>query len=131
MLCVLLGVLILSSCSSSDQNTVTLNVYNWGEYIDPSVLDTFESETGIKVNYQTFANNEEMYAKIKSGGASYDVIFPSDYMIGRMIEEGMLEKLDFSNIPNYEFIADSYKNTAYDPKNEYSVLTPPVPCADL
>lgn len=121
-LCLILGLSVLASCSSSSGgDKVTLNVYNWGEYIDPTALDIFEKETGIIVNYQTFAQNEEMYAKIKSGGASYDVVIPSDYMIGRMIEENMLEKLDLTNIPNSKFIADNYKNTAYDPQNEYSI----------
>ena len=95
-----------------DQN-VTINVYNWGEYISvddgENLYDTnreFEELTGIKVNYTNFASNEELYAKLKNGGSSYDIIIPSDYMIARMINEDMLEKLDFSNIPNYSLIMD-------------------------
>ena len=108
---------------------VTINVYNWGEYIsvdegNEGDFDTnreFEKLTGIKVNYTNFATNEELYAKLKSGGASYDVIIPSDYMIARMINEDMLEKLDYSNIPNYDKIMESYKGIEYDPTEEYSV----------
>ncbi len=109
---------------------VTINVYNWGEYIsvnggNEGDFDTnkeFEKLTGIKVNYTNFATNEELYAKLKSGGATYDVVIPSDYMIARMINENMLEKLDFSNIPNYEAkIMDRYKGLEYDATEEYSV----------
>ena len=104
-----------------------INVYNWGEYISDGsegALDVnkqFEEETGIKVNYTTFDSNENMYNKIKGGGANYDIIIPSDYMIERMINEGLLEKLDFSNIPNYSNILDKYKDLYFDPLNEYSV----------
>lgn len=98
-----------------------LNVCNWGEYIDEDVLELFEAETGITVNYQTIDNNEKMYAKLKSGGSSYDVVIPSDYMIARMIEEGMLEKLDFANIPNFEDVRDDLKKPEYDPEGAYSV----------
>ena len=109
---------------------VTINVYNWGEYISvddgtEGAYDTnreFEELTGIKVNYTNFASNEELYAKLKNGGSSYDVIIPSDYMIARMINEDMLEKLDFSNIPNYaNLIMDKFKGMEYDPTEEYSV----------
>ncbi|NLC68510.1 MAG: spermidine/putrescine ABC transporter substrate-binding protein [Clostridiaceae bacterium] len=99
----------------------TLKVYNWGDYIDESVIDSFEKEYGIKVIYDTFATNEDMYVKIKSGGSDYDVAFPSDYMIERMIEENMLEKINLNNVPNFKYIDDKFKNLAYDPKNEYSV----------
>ncbi len=106
---------------------ITLNVANWGEYMaveDDETLDVndaFEELTGIKVNYKTYASNEELYAKIKSSGADYDIIIPSDYMIARMIDEGLVQKLDFTNIPNYSYIDDAYQNLEYDPQNEYSV----------
>ncbi|HPR40206.1 MAG TPA: spermidine/putrescine ABC transporter substrate-binding protein, partial [Oscillospiraceae bacterium] len=106
---------------------IEINVYNWGEYIANDSLNfvdinqEFEKVTGIKVNYTMFSSNEELYAKMCSGGTSYDIIIPSDYMIGRMIEEGMLQKLDFSNIPNYKYIDEEYRNKNYDPENEYSV----------
>lgn len=104
-----------------------LNVYNWGEYISDGSEDTlnvnayFEELTGIKVNYTNFDSNEDMYAKLKSGGANYDVVIPSDYMIARLKEEGMLEKLDFDNIPNYKYISEEYKSLYFDEKDEYSV----------
>ena len=98
-----------------------VNVYNWGEYIDQSIFKEFQKETGIKVNYTEFQSNEEMYSIIKSGIAVYDVVIPSDYMISRMIDEEMLEELDFSNIPNYSLIDDAYKNLEYDPQGKYSV----------
>ncbi|MBR2338477.1 MAG: ABC transporter substrate-binding protein [Clostridia bacterium] len=107
--------------NASDRKNVTLNVYNWGEYIDPSVNDLFTEETGIKVNYKNFTDNESMYAVLSSGAAVYDIVVPSDYMVGKMIAEGMLAKLDFNNIPNYSYISESLKNQSYDPKNEYSV----------
>jgi len=101
--------------------TATINVYNWGDYIDPSVIKDFQKEYNIKVNYKTFATNEDMYTKIKNGGGKYDVLFPSEYMIDRMIKEDMLEKLDMDNIENYKYIDSKYKNLSYDPNNEYSV----------
>lgn len=98
-----------------------VNVYNWGVYIDESVLDEFTAQTGIKVNYDTYESNESMYGVLKNDGASYDVVIPSDYMISRMIEEDMLEPLDFDNIPNFSDIDPNLKNPDYDPENQYSV----------
>ena len=98
-----------------------VNVYNWGEYINTDVLRIFEQETGISVNYRVFQSNEEMYSILRGGGANFDVIIPSDYMISRMIDEGMLQELDFSNIPNNSLIDDAYKNLEYDPDGRYSV----------
>jgi len=112
--------LSLTSCNSG----ITLHVYNWGEYIDDKDFDVnaqFTKETGIKIKYDTYENNEDMHSKLKAGAAQYDIVFPSDYMAGQMIEEGMLAKLDFSNIPNYSLIDDAYKNLPYDPNNEYTV----------
>ena len=106
---------------------IEINVYNWGEYVANDsvnfldVNEDFEALTGIKVNYTLFSSNEELYTKLRSGGASYDVIVPSDYMIGKMIREGMLQKLNFDNIPNYKYIDEKYKNANFDPNNEYSV----------
>lgn len=107
---------------------ISINVYNWGEYIpdgsEEGVLDLngeFTALTGIKVNYTTYATNEELYAKLKGGGASFDIIIPSDYMISRMISENMLETLNFDNIPNSQYIMDKFRNPEYDPDNAYSV----------
>lgn len=129
--CLSVAVLLLAllgGCAAesgaSKTETVTLNVYNWGEYIDDEEMDVnacFTEETGIRVNYKTFENNESMYTLLKSGAAEYDVVIPSDYMIGKMIEEGMLAKLNFDNIPNYRYIDEAYRNLEYDPTNEYSV----------
>ena len=85
------------------------------------ILSAFTELTGIEVNYTTYDTNESLYAKLKSGGADYDVIIPSDYMIGKMINEGMLEKLNFDNIPNMAKIGEQYKGQEYDPNDEYSV----------
>ena len=109
-------------------DNISINVYNWGEYIctgaDEGTLDVnaeFTKLTGIKVNYTNYATNEELYAKLKGGGASYDVIIPSDYMINKMIKEEMIQSLDFDNIPNYKYIMDNFRNLEYDPDNAYSV----------
>ncbi len=122
---ILLGAVLISlTCCGEGGNTgdpQSINVYNWGEYIDQSVLDDFEAETGIKVNYTTYASNEEMYSKIVSGAASYDVIIPSEYMISKMINEDLLAELNFDNIPNYKYIGEEYKGLSYDPDEKYSV----------
>lgn len=109
----------LVSCGKSQK--VTLNVYNWGDYIDESVIGEFEKKYGIKVNYETYATNEDMYVKVKSGATDYDVLIPSDYMISKMIKENMLEKIDFNNVPNYKYIDERFKGLEFDAKNEYSV----------
>ncbi len=107
---------------------ISINVYNWGEYISVgsdegtlNVNEEFTKLTGIKVNYTNFATNEELYAKLKGGGATYDIIIPSDYMISKMIKEEMIQPLNFNNIPNFSYIMDNFRNLAYDPNNEYSV----------
>ena len=110
----------------ADDN-ITLNVYNWGEYIaDGSedsidVIAEFEKLTGIKVAYLNYDTNETLYAKMSSGGTDFDVIFPSDYMIGKMVKEGMLAPLDYDNIPNAKKIDPKYKGQSYDPNDTYSV----------
>ncbi len=119
--------LILVGTASAAKETVTINVYNWGQYISDGtdgyidVNKAFTEATGIGVNYMTYDSNETMYTKLKTGGATYDVIIPSDYMIARLIREDMLSELNFDNIPNYALVGDAYKNTAYDPENKYSV----------
>ena len=129
---IVLVVCLLAGCGAAiimkDRNKVTINVYNWGQNIaDGSdgtmdIIAEFERRyPNIDVNYQTYGSNEELYTKLKNGGISVDVIIPSDYMIARMIEEDMLLELDFGNIPNYKHIDESFKNTAYDPDNKYSV----------
>lgn len=123
---------VASATAASDSEIealrgTTLYVYNWGEYISDGSDDSldvnkaFEEKYGIKVVYDTYDNNEAMYAKLNGGGVSYDIVVPSDYMIERMIVEGMVEKINFDNIPNYSRIPDKYKNLDYDPTGEYSI----------
>lgn len=121
---------MLTGCKDDEAVEKTgevLYVYNWGEYIstgDDGSLDVnkqFEKETGIEVKYLNFSSNEEMYTKIKSGSMTVDVIIPSDYMIAQMANEGMLEKLDFDNIPNAENIDEKFFSPVYDKDNEYTV----------
>lgn len=144
-LCVVLATGMLSGCGEKadevainiedkayyeqfNNQDISINVYNWGEYLadgsESGMLDVnkeFEELTGIKVNYTTYATNEEMYAKIKGGGADYDIIIPSDYMISRMIKEDMLAKIDYSQMPNTKHIMDNFRGLEYDVNDEYSV----------
>ena len=130
-LCLLLMLGMLAGCvqeGPQQSDKITLNVYNWGQYISDGsddcldVIAAFEEAyPHIDVNYSTFDSNEVMYTKLAGGGITVDVIIPSDYMIARMIEEDMLLPLDFGNIPNYQYIDDNFKNTVYDPENKYSV----------
>ncbi|WP_300846703.1 PotD/PotF family extracellular solute-binding protein [uncultured Acetatifactor sp.] len=114
------------AAEGTDQG-VTINVYNWGEYIANGTdgsLDInaeFTRRTGIRVNYTTFDSNESLYSKLVGGGADYDVIIPSDYMVSRLIHENMLAELDFSNIPNFRYIDESFRDPDYDPEGRYSV----------
>ena len=110
------------------QEQITLNVYNWGQYMadgsdgSMEVIKEFEARyPHIKVNYSTYDSNEIMYSKLANGGITVDLIFPSDSMIARMISEDMLLPLNFDNIPNYQYIDENFRNTAYDPENTYSV----------
>ena len=100
-----------------------LIVYNWGEYIDPEIIDLFEEETGIDVIYEEFETNEIMYPKIQSGAIAYDVVCPSDYMIQRMIENDLLAEINYDHIPNLKYIGDNYMKMSrqFDPENKYSV----------
>ena len=124
---------LLSGCGRQEDTQagsgkITLNVYNWGQYIadgsdgSMDIIAEFEARyPNIHVNYSTFDSNEIMYSKLSNGGITVDVIFPSDYMVARMIDEGMLMELNYDNIPNYRYIDEEFKNTAYDPGNKYSV----------
>lgn len=131
----LIAVMLVSLCLSGcgGKKGLTLNVYNWGEYISDGSEGSFDTvrefekwyqETynqKVTVNYSTFASNEDMYSKISSGAVSYDVIIPSDYMIARMANEGLLLPLNFDNIPNYQYIKDTFKGLYYDPNDQYSI----------
>ena len=122
-----LSAVLCGTAGAEDLAGTSINVYNWGQYISDGsdgyidVNKAFTEATGIKVNYMTFDTNESLYSKMKTGGSTYDIVIPSDYMIGRMIDEDMLAKIDWNNVPNAKYIDEAYKNTAYDPNNEYSV----------
>lgn len=126
LLTAVLLCMAFSACGTGDY-TATINVYNWGQYISDGsdgcldINKAFTEATGIKVNYSTFDSNETLYTKLKSGGVSYDVIVPSDYMVGMLAAEGLLEELNFDNIPNYEFVDEEYKHLPCDPEAKYSV----------
>lgn len=115
----IMTMLMLVACGGGNKESI--NVYNAGEYIDPETIKMFENETGIKVVYDTFASNEDLYVKLTQGADQYDVVVPSDYMIERLIKEDRLEKIDFTKIPNSELVNAQFKHPEYDPNNEYSV----------
>ena len=119
LIVIVFSILVLAAgCGESKPK---LNVYNWGDYIDTDVLDQFEEEYGIEVVYDTYATNEDLYVKLKQGGSSYDVVFPSDYMIERMVREDLLDKVNMDNIPNFSKVGETFLNLNHDPQNEYSV----------
>ena len=117
---------MFAGCGKADAGEV--NVYNWGEYIAEgqdglmNVIEEFEKETGIKVNYTTYETNEDLYNMLKNSNVSYDVVVPSDYMISKMIKENMLLELNYDNIPNYQYINDRFKGLDCDPDNKYTVI---------
>ncbi|MGI6621734.1 MAG: spermidine/putrescine ABC transporter substrate-binding protein [Clostridiaceae bacterium] len=110
-------LVLLTGCSSK----VVINVYNWGDYIDETLIDEFEKVTGIRVNYKTYSTNEELLAKMEAGGSSFDVVFPSDYAVSELIKRDMLIPLNFDNIPNYKYVDERFKGKEYDPEDKYSV----------
>ena len=112
------AVLALTGCNRSAN---VINVFNWGDYLDESILAEFTAHTGIAVNYTTFASNEEMYTRIIAGGVGFDLLFPSDYMIERMIREERLLPINFDNIPNFRYIDEKFLDLPFDPGNRYSV----------
>jgi spermidine/putrescine transport system substrate-binding protein len=113
-------LLILVGCSGSTDKE-KLYVYNWGDYIDETIIDEFEEEFGVEVVYDTYATNEDLYVKIKQGGTKYDIAIPSDYMIEKMIREDLLEKIDLTKIENFSTVGEQYKDLPFDPGNQYSV----------
>jgi len=98
-----------------------LYIFNWGRYIDPYVIELFENEYKIKVIYREYSTNEEMYTKLKSEIADFDIIFPSDYMAEKMIKESMLEKIDYYNISNYKYIDEEFRGLPYDYSEQYTL----------
>ncbi|MDR3051416.1 MAG: ABC transporter substrate-binding protein [Oscillospiraceae bacterium] len=119
LLALYLALCPLALAAAEEQ--VTLNVYNWGDYIDPDTLAVFEERTGIRINYELYETNEDMYTKLKKSKTSYDVIFPSDYMVERMIHEEMLLPLDYTAMPYTQNIDPRFLNASYDPTHAYSV----------
>ncbi len=118
----LMLIVALSGCSSGGGKNGTLNLFIWTEYIPDSVIQGFEKETGIKVQMQTYSNNEEMLAKVKGSSAgTYDIVCPSDYMVENMISQGMLLALDKSKLTNYGNLDTAYLNKSFDPDSKYSV----------
>ena len=111
----------LSADSGSSAISNQLTIYNWGDYIDESLLKSFEKETGYKVNYVTFDSNEAMYTKIKQGGTTYDIAIPSEYMIDKMKSEKLLNKLDHQKIKGLENIDPRFLNQSFDKNNAYSI----------
>lgn len=117
--CVVVMIIFLTGCNSRD--VVKLKVYNWGDYIDKSVIKSFEKEYNVKVVYDEFSTNEDMYAKLKAGGIKYDIVIPSEYMVEKMANEGMLAKIDFDRVENYKYVSEKFKNNKYNKAIEYSV----------
>ena len=127
LLFVLLTALLPAQAQAANE-TVTINVYNWGQYLSDgtddyiNVIEEFEAAyPNIKVNYMTYDSNESMYTKLKTGGSLFDIIIPSDYMVEKLIAEDMLEPLDMANIPNFQYIDESFRDPSYDPGSVYSV----------
>jgi len=122
--CMSLGIAACGTSSPAKKaEDNKLYVYNWGEYIGEDVVARFEKETGIKVVYDTFETNEEMYPIIQAGAVKYDVVCPSDYIIEKMIRNNLLQPIDFTKVPNVKNIDQKYmdKSKAFDPENQYSV----------
>lgn len=121
LLLLCLSLILLSSCGlRKTEPGKVVNVYNWGEYIDKDLLTKFEEETGIRVIYSNFTTNEDMYVKLKNGGTNYDVVIPSDYMIERLIREGLLREISWENVPNIATVDPEYLHHSYDPSQKYS-----------
>ena len=119
MICALLiAALMLPVCALADE---VVNVFNWEDYIDEAVLEQFEQETGIKVNYMRFTENEDMIISVESNPGAFDVVFPSEYMVERLFNRGELAEINFDNIPNFANIREDLKNPSYDPGNAHSV----------
>ncbi|MBQ8556956.1 MAG: ABC transporter substrate-binding protein [Clostridia bacterium] len=118
--------LTLTGCQPAEEGAAVttgqvVNVFNWEDYIAPEVITLFEEETGITVNYMCFTTNEDMIVQVEANPGAFDVCFPSDYIIERMIQNDMLAEIDFANVPNANQTLDHLLNPAYDPENKYSV----------
>lgn len=113
---------LMSGCGKSNESSSNvINVFNCADYIDEDLISKFEEESGYTINYSTYDTNENMYSKLTSGSTSYDIVFPSDYMVEKLISEDLIQEINYNNIPNYKYIGDEFKNLSYDPDNKYTV----------
>ena len=119
----LCALVLCALCMPMNQASAeeVVNVFNWGEYMDEEVFTIFEQETGIHVNKMYFNDNEDMMIQIRVSNGQYDVVFPSDYCVERMITDDLIQPINFDNVPNFSYTLDSLKNPDYDPDNLYSV----------
>lgn len=121
-LCLLLALgnyALNRQANRAGQRTVT--IYNWGDYVDPALIEKFEKQTGYHVDYETFDSNESMLTKIRQGGTNYDLVIPSEYTVQRMRKEGLITSLDHRKLPNLRYVAPEFLNRSFDPGNRYSV----------
>lgn len=119
ILAALLTLCLLLPAAAMAQEVV--NVFNWEDYIDESVLQQFEEETGIHVNYMCFTQNEDMIVQVEANPGAFDLVFPSEYMVERLMGKGLLAEINFDNIPNFQYIAENLRNPSYDEHNAHSV----------
>jgi spermidine/putrescine-binding protein len=118
---IVISTMLLTACGGGQAKSTEVNLYAWSEYVPQALLDGFTQKTGIKINYDTYSSNEELLAKMQAGASGYDLIIPSDYIVKIMGDQGMLEQLDLSKVPNFKNIGSDFKNLAYDPGNKYTV----------
>lgn len=117
----LMAALLLISLLSVASAEEVVNLFNWYDYMDPAVLDLFTEETGIKVNCMYFTENEDMMIALRTSPGSYDVVVPSDYCVERMIKEGLIQEINFENVPNFTYIREDLRNADYDPEGKFTV----------
>ena len=116
-----LGILLAACGGTPAQESKELNLFAWSEYVPQALLDEFTKETGIKINYDTYSSNEELMAKLQTGGAGYDLIIPSDYTISILSKLNLLAPIDYAQIPNFKNIAADFKDLEFDPSNRFSI----------
>ena len=118
LLCILFAILLFPLSASAEE---VVNVFNWEDYIDEAVIQLFQEETGIKVNYMNFTTNEDMIVQVEANPGAFDLCFPSDYIVERMLAKDMLAEINFDNVPNMCYTMENLLNPSYDPTNAYSV----------
>ncbi|MGB4440361.1 MAG: extracellular solute-binding protein, partial [Sedimentibacter sp.] len=110
-----------TGAQSSNNEEAVINVFNWSEYLPEDVIKKFEEKYNIKVNYTTYASNEEMLAKLMAGGSQFDIAVSTDYMVDVMRNQNLIQEINMDNIPNYKNIGDEFKGLDFDPENKYTV----------